>query len=188
MKKFLCIIICFFTNVGYTQLIEANPESMGISSERLERITELSKEYINDFNIPGIVTIVSRKGKIVYYKAFGSRDVQGEDKLLKDDLFRIYSMTKPVTAVAIMQLYEQGKFSLNDPVSKFLPEFNNSALMISNSLSITSFLRPVLSIANGLEAAICIANFEPILLEPSVSLNFTIAIIFPIFFSIELCT
>jgi len=125
MKKFLCIIICFFTNVGYTQLIEANPESMGISSERLERITELSKEYINDFKIPGIVTIVSRKGKIVYYKAFGSRDVQGEYKLLKDDLFRIYSMTKPVTAVAIMQLYEQGKFSLNDPVSKFLPEFSN---------------------------------------------------------------
>ena len=125
MKEFLCIVICFFANVGYSQLIEANPENIGMSSERLERITELSKEYINDFNIPGIVTIVSRKGKIVYYKAFGSRDVQGEDKLLKDDLFRIYSMTKPVTAVAIMQLYEQGKFSLNDPVSKFLPEFNN---------------------------------------------------------------
>ena len=125
MKKLLCIIICFFTNVGYTQLIEVNPENMGMSSERLERITELSKEYINDFNIPGIVTIVSRKGKIVYYKAFGSRDVQGEDKLLKDDLFRIYSMSKPVTAVAIMQLYEQGKFSLNDPVSKFLPELKN---------------------------------------------------------------
>ena len=110
MKEFLCIIICFFANVSYSQLIEANPENIGMSSERLERITELSKEYINDFNIPGIVTIVSRKGKIVYYNAFGNRDVQGENKLLKDDLFRIYSMTKPVTAVAIMQLYEQGKF------------------------------------------------------------------------------
>ena len=58
MKKFLCIIICFFANVGHSQLIEVNPENMGMSSERLERITELSKEYINDFNIPGIVTIV----------------------------------------------------------------------------------------------------------------------------------
>ena len=125
MKKFLCIIICFFANVAYSQLIEVNPENMGMSSERLERITELSKEYINDFNIPGIVTIVSRKGKIVYYNAFGNRDVQGENKLLKDDLFRIYSMTKPVTAVAIMQLYEQGKFKLNDPVSKFLPELED---------------------------------------------------------------
>jgi len=125
MKEFLCIIICFFANVGYSQLIEANPENVGMSSERLERITELSKEYINDFNIPGIVTIVSRKGKIVYYNAFGKRDVQGETKLLKDDLFRIYSMTKPVTAVAIMQLYEQGKFNLNDPVSKFLPELED---------------------------------------------------------------
>ena len=125
MKEFLCIIIYFFANVGYSQLIEANPENVGMSSERLERITELSKEYINDFNIPGIVTIVSRKGKIVYYNAFGKRDVQGETKLLKDDLFRIYSMTKPVTAVAIMQLYEQGKFNLNDPVSKFLPELED---------------------------------------------------------------
>ena len=125
MKEFLCIIICFFANVGYSQLIEANPENVGMSSERLERITDLSKEYINDFNIPGIVTIVSRKGKIVYYNAFGKRDVQGETKLLKDDLFRIYSMTKPVTAVAIMQLYEQGKFNLNDPVSKFLPELED---------------------------------------------------------------
>ena len=134
MRELLCIIICFFTNVGYTQLIEVNPENMGMSSERLERITELSKEYINDFNIPGIVTIVSRKGKIVYYKAFGSRDVQGEDKLLKDDLFRIYSMSKPVTAVAIMQLYEQGKFSLNDPVSKFLPELKNLKVLNEDGL------------------------------------------------------
>ena len=125
MKEFLCIIIYFFSNVCYSQLIEAKPENIGMSSERLERITELSKEYINDFNIPGIVTIVSRKGKIVYYNAFGKREVQGEAELLKDDLFRIYSMTKPVTAVAIMQLYEQGKFNLNDPVSKFLPELED---------------------------------------------------------------
>ena len=125
MKEFLCVIICFFSNVDYSQLIEGNPENIGMSSERLERITELSKKYINDFNIPGIVTIVSRKGKIVYYNAIGKREFQGEAELLKDDLFRIYSMTKPVTAVAIMQLYEQGKFNLNDPVSKFLPELED---------------------------------------------------------------
>ncbi|MAJ50726.1 MAG: hypothetical protein CMB82_03805 [Flammeovirgaceae bacterium] len=125
MKFFLCVIVCFLSNVGYSQLIEEKPENLGISSERLERITELSKAYINDFNIPGIVTIVSRKGKIVYYKAFGKRGIQDESALLKDDLFRIYSMTKPVTAVAIMQLYEQGKFQLNDAVSKFLPELKD---------------------------------------------------------------
>jgi CubicO group peptidase (beta-lactamase class C family) len=148
MKKFLCIIICFFANVGHSQLIEVNPENMGMSSERLERITELSKEYINDFNIPGIVTIVSRKGKIVYYNAFGSRDNKGEKKLLKDDLFRIYSMTKPVTAVAIMQLYEKGKFKLNDPVSKFLPELEDLKVLnedgeleaVSNTMSMHHLL------------------------------------------------
>ena len=123
MKHYLFIIFFLLTNVGYSQLTEVKPESIGMSSERLERITELSKSYINDFNIPGIVTIVSRKGKIVYYKAFGKRDIHNKTLLLKDDLFRIYSMTKPVTAVAIMQLYEKGKFKLNDPVSKFLPEF-----------------------------------------------------------------
>ena len=102
-------MVCFFSNSICAQLIEVKPENLGMSSERLERITNLSKAYLNDYNIPGIVTIVSRKGKIVYYKAFGKRGVQDETPLAKDDLFRIYSMTKPVTAVAIMQLYEQGK-------------------------------------------------------------------------------
>ena len=119
------VIVCFFSNSIYSQLIEVKPENLGMSSERLERITDISKAYLNDYNIPGIVTIVSRKGEIVYYKAFGKRGIQDETPLAKDDLFRIYSMTKPVTAVAIMQLYEQGKFQLNDPVSKFLSELND---------------------------------------------------------------
>lgn len=125
MKAFPFIIACFLSYISYSQLIEVKPESLGMSSKRLEKITELSKVYINDFNIPGIVTIVSRKGKIVYFNAFGKRNILDETELLKDDLFRIYSMTKPVTAVAIMQLYEQGKFKLNDAVSKFLPELED---------------------------------------------------------------
>ncbi len=125
MKVFLCILASLLSNIAYSQLKEAKPESLGMSSDRLERISEISKSYINDFNIPGIVTIVSRKGKIVYYKAFGKRDIHDDSPLLKDDLFRIYSMTKPVTAVALMQLYEQGKFQLNDAVSKFLPELKD---------------------------------------------------------------
>jgi len=125
MKAFPFIIACFLSYISYSQLTEVKPESLGMSSKRLEKITELSKVYINDFNIPGIVTIVSRKGKIVYFNAFGKRNILDETELLKDDLFRIYSMTKPVTAVAIMQLYEQGKFKLNDAVSKFLPELED---------------------------------------------------------------
>jgi CubicO group peptidase (beta-lactamase class C family) len=95
---------------------------VGFSAERLDRITELTQRYVDAGQIAGAITMVSRHGKLVHYEAVGNRGIDKADPLQKDDLFRIYSMSKPITAVAIMQLYEQGKFQLTDPISKFVPE------------------------------------------------------------------
>ncbi|MEO2175594.1 MAG: serine hydrolase domain-containing protein [bacterium] len=97
-------------------------ERQGMSAERLERITEMTQSYVDDKKLAGIITMVARRGKIVHFEAVGQRGADDKTPLKKDDLFRIYSMTKPITAAAVMQLYEQGKFQLSDPVSKFVPE------------------------------------------------------------------
>lgn len=95
---------------------------VGLSAERLDRVTELTQRYVDAGRIAGAITMVSRHGKLVHFEAVGNRGIDKADPLQKDDLFRIYSMTKPITAVAIMQLYEQGKFQLTDPIAKFVPE------------------------------------------------------------------
>jgi CubicO group peptidase (beta-lactamase class C family) len=120
------------------QLEEVTPEKVGISSQRINRITSLSEEYVKSNKVPGIVTMVSRNGKIVYYEAFGNRGADDQSKMKKDDLFRIYSMTKPITAVAAMQLYEEGKFHLNDPVTKFIPEFENIKVLNDKGVVVSS--------------------------------------------------
>lgn len=93
-----------------------------MSAERLERMTELSERYVAEGKLAGIITMVNRGGRLVHSSVVGQRGSEDDRPLEIDHLFRIYSMTKPITAVAAMQLYEQGKFSLNDPISKFVPE------------------------------------------------------------------
>jgi CubicO group peptidase (beta-lactamase class C family) len=138
MKKNLFLLF-FFTAMGaLAQLEEVTPEKVGISSQRINRITSLSEEYVKSNKVPGIVTMVSRNGKIVYYEAFGNRGADDQSKMKKDDLFRIYSMTKPITAVAAMQLYEEGKFHLNDPVTKFIPEFENIKVLNDKGVVVSS--------------------------------------------------
>ncbi|NND81772.1 MAG: beta-lactamase family protein [Gammaproteobacteria bacterium] len=100
----------------------AKPERVGVSSERLQRLNELADKYVAEGSYSGIVTMVARNGKIIHSNAAGTYGVNDETPMADDTLFRIYSMTKPVTAVAAMVLYEQGKFHLDDPVAKYLPE------------------------------------------------------------------
>ncbi len=107
------------------------PSKQGFSSERLERIGDLSQRYIEEKKIAGMVNLVARNGKIVYYDAKGSRGLDDPRPLKKDSLFRIYSMTKPITSVALMMLYEKGAFQMKDPVSKFIPELKNLTVMNS---------------------------------------------------------
>ncbi len=105
------------------QLAPAAPESVGMSSERLTRLNAAMKRLVDDKQVAGLVTLVARHGKIVHYNAIGQLDVRKADAMQKDSIFRIYSMTKPVTGVAMMMLYEEGKWQLNDPVSRYIPEF-----------------------------------------------------------------
>ena len=101
------------------------PESVGFSSERLERLHALMQEAVDKKYQAGIVTILARHGKVVDYRTYGERDVASHAAMTKDTIFRDYSMTKPVTGVAMMILYEQGKWLPSDPISKFIPEFEH---------------------------------------------------------------
>lgn len=103
----------------------SSPEAQGLSSERLGRLSALSEKYVQEGRVSGIVNLVLRNGKVVHYEAAGKRGSDNDATMEVDDLFRIYSMTKPVTSVAAMQLYEQGKFHLSDPVTKFVPELKD---------------------------------------------------------------
>ena len=104
-------------------LTVTTPEAVGFSSGRLERLHALMQEAVDKKYQAGIVTILARHGKVVDYRAYGERDIASHAPMTKDTIFRDYSMTKPVTGVAMMILYEQGKWLPSDPISKFIPEF-----------------------------------------------------------------
>jgi CubicO group peptidase (beta-lactamase class C family) len=104
-------------------LATATAESVGMSTERLSRLNAAMKRLVDDKQVADLVTLVERHGKIVHFNAVGQLDVRKSDPVQKDSIFRIYSMSKPVTGVAMMMLYEEGKWQLNDPVSRYIPEF-----------------------------------------------------------------
>ena len=101
----------------------ARPAAVGMSAERLERIGPAMQRYIDAELVPGTVTAIMRKGKLVHLDVRGSMDVADGQEMRRDTVFRIASMTKPITSVALMMLWEEGHFQLRDPVSRFLPEF-----------------------------------------------------------------
>ena len=111
-------------------LVAAAPEEVGMSAERLDRITAMSQRYVDEGKLAGVVTMVARGGKIVHFEAVGQRGADDSAALAKDDLFRIFSMSKPITAVAAMMLYEEGKFHLSDQVSKFVPELAGLEVLV----------------------------------------------------------
>lgn len=111
------------------------PERVGMSSERLERITPAMQEYIDAGLVPGTVTMIARKGKVVHFVAQGYMDAESKTPMRKDAIFRIASMTKPIASVALMMLWEEGKFQLSDPVSKFIPSFANQQVSTTSDAS-----------------------------------------------------
>jgi len=104
-------------------LAESKPESLGFSSERLERLHAVMQREVDRKELPGIVTILARHGKVVEERTYGKKDIASGAAMTKDTIFRIYSMTKPITGVAMMILYEEGKWHPTDPISKYIPEF-----------------------------------------------------------------
>lgn len=101
------------------------PEEVGMSSKRLERIRPMMQGFVDQKKIAGLSTMIARKGKVVHFEQVGQLDKESNKSMSDDTIFRIYSMTKPIICVALMTLYEQGKFHLTDPVAKFIPAFEN---------------------------------------------------------------
>ena len=109
-------------------LAEASPESVGMSSERLSRIDTMARELVDSGELPGMVALVAREGKIVYLKSFGAATAQGEP-LRTDHIFRIASQTKAITSTAVMMLWEEAKFRLDDPIAQYIRDFAKPRLL-----------------------------------------------------------
>lgn len=120
-------------------LTEAAPVEAGMSPERLARIDAMAKAAVAESHLPGIVALVARKGKIVFWKAYGTADAESNRALKRDDIFRIASQTKAITATAVMMLWEEGKFQLDDPISKYIPAFKNPQVLSRFQYSDTSY-------------------------------------------------
>ena len=108
----------------------AKPEEVGLSSERLKRVTELMQRHVDARNLAGAVTLVARNGRVAHFEAHGLMDLESKKPMQQDAIFRIMSMTKPVVGVAILMMMEEGKVRLNDPVSRFIPEFKDMTVAV----------------------------------------------------------
>jgi CubicO group peptidase (beta-lactamase class C family) len=127
----LFLFLFVLTAVAAAQeLPTAKPESVGLSSERLERIGKKVQQTIDDKRIAGAVTLVMRHGQVAWFKSQGMQDREAGKPMQPDTIFRICSMSKPITSTAVMMLYEQGYFLLEDPISKYLPEFKNPKVLV----------------------------------------------------------
>ena len=106
-------------------LRRSTPESVGMSSERLTRLHDAMQELVDDGRLSGITTMITRRGRVVDFQTYGQADIEAGVQMEEDAIFRIYSMSKPITGVALMTLYEEGKFRLSDPVQRYIPEFTD---------------------------------------------------------------
>ncbi len=125
----ICLLILPAVAVGQ-DLPVAKPKTVGMSSERLERIGAAVQRCIDDKRITGAVTLVVRRGRVAWLKAQGMMDREAGKPMRPDTIFRICSMTKPITSLAVMMLYEEGQFLLTDPVAKYLPEFKEPKVLV----------------------------------------------------------
>lgn len=123
------LLTFFVTSFSQNVLQTVSPETEGISSERLKQIDANIEQWIKEEQLNGATAIILRNGKIVYHKSFGFANKEQHIRMKNDNIFRIASMTKPIISVAAMMLYEEGKFLLTDPVSKFIPEFKSPVVL-----------------------------------------------------------
>jgi len=146
MKKILVILFSLYLTACVVSVSEngsyaPTPQSkassfntkQGFSEQRLLRINDKMQEYIDEGKLAGIVTLISRNNQTVHFSAQGMQDKAVGKPMQRDTIFRIYSMSKPITAVAALRLWEQGKFHMNDPIAKYLPELENLKVYVSGS-------------------------------------------------------
>src|SRR5215467_7328718 len=130
MHRSLTLIALFASAAFSASLPTSKPEQSGMSSERLKRLSAAMKGYIDRGEVAGTVTLIARHGRIVQLEAQGFMDLESRTPMRKDAIFRIASMTKPITSVAVMMLMEEGKYLLTDPISKFIPEFKDPKVIV----------------------------------------------------------
>jgi CubicO group peptidase (beta-lactamase class C family) len=111
--------------------VPARPEDLGVSSERLERVADICHWYVDEGRFPGTSVVVARRGEVVFRDTYGMADIDEGRKIADDTIFRIFSMTKPIASVALMQLVEQGKVLLQNPVHRFIPAFEDPKVYVS---------------------------------------------------------
>ena len=120
----------------------ANPEELGFSAERLLRIQSLMNRYVKSGILAGLVTCIARSGKVVHFETFGHQNLDTRTPMSQDSIFRIYSMTKPITSVALMMLYEETLFNLTDAVSQYIPAFKDAKVWGADG-ALESPIRPM---------------------------------------------
>jgi CubicO group peptidase (beta-lactamase class C family) len=127
---FACCFFYTFAQKGKSPVLQdARPEAVGMSSERLQRLDRVMQEYADKNYIPGAIALIARNGKIVYHKAVGLDDIDAKTPLKRDAIMRIASQTKAITSIGLMMLYEEGKFLLDEPISKYIPSFRNPKVL-----------------------------------------------------------
>jgi len=137
MKRYFSLLVLCFLLISCTEtehesaLQYAEPSSLGFDAELVSEIDSLLIQQINEEKIAGAVALIAKDGRIAYEKAFGWKDIESGIEMNTNQLFRIASMTKLITTVAIMQLYENGQLSLNDPVEQYIPEFSDPVVLTS---------------------------------------------------------
>jgi len=149
MREIFTFILFFYSFSIFSQtksinvsppLILGSASTVGMSEERLARIDSMCEEAVEKGQVPGIVALVARNGKIVYHKSFGMANNEKGKALKPDDIFRIASQTKAITSTAVMMLWEEGKFSLDDPISKYIPEFKDAQVLDTLFVSDTTYI------------------------------------------------
>jgi CubicO group peptidase (beta-lactamase class C family) len=106
-------------------IVEAAPEDVGMSSAGLSNVSRLVQRYIDEGKLPGAISLVARRGQVVHFETYGNMDDERHKPMRSDAIFRFYSMTKPIASVGLMMLYEEGRFQLDDPASRFIPELKD---------------------------------------------------------------
>ena len=127
----------------YEGLPRAVPEDMGMSTSRLERMAPVMQGYVDNGKMPCALTMIARGGRLVHFEKFGMQDIAAAKPIQFDTIFRLYSMTKPITSVAVMMLYEEGHFQLSTPVSEFVPDFKDMKVYTEDGSAIVDAEREV---------------------------------------------
>jgi CubicO group peptidase (beta-lactamase class C family) len=136
LRSVAILLACLFlTPVWAADLPRAEPEDVGLSSERLERFSAEMEKGVAAGHFPGAVAAVARNGEVAFFESYGMRDKEAGQPMTDDTIFRIASMTKAVTGVAVMILYEEGHLSLHDPIEKFIPAFKNARVVVADDKS-----------------------------------------------------